>query len=433
MVRDKSSRSHAYTSDSSSKAEAGRGDGKLPTATSTTTTTISGTAATSIEKVKFASKLWSALRTNNPVFLLLVVGLSSLGVGLYTQSYAQLSITLERVVSDTSERRKLVAGRFESVEETIYGLQQKILELDPDGVLLLSGGGDELNEDTNTDVDTDADNEIADHSQNNVAERKQKRHPAKREESGLFDEMVAVKEQVRISTNRITAFEKYIQATSLRDATRKYGRGVLRVQMILEFVSDRVPTTTSSNDNNNKASNNNNKNSHKTKSDIRRNAYSEDVAPLVETPTHTLVLEMAPLELMPHSVYTFLEMVDAKLVDGCSFVLYAMNTIKAAPLPYDGSRPTAKVKAFRKLGLDTLSFREYSKDYPHEQFTVGFAADGSPDFYINTGDNTDQHVGEPCFARIVSGFDTIEKMEDEPTRSMMWYKKRIGIKKAVII
>jgi len=302
----------------------------------------------------------------------------------------------------------------------------------------LNGGGGESNDDTtnaenDADADTDTDNDnndFADNSQHNGAERKQKRHPSKPEESGLFDEMVAVQEQVRISTSRISAFEKYIQATSLRDATRKYGRGVLRVQMILEFVSDRVPATTSSNDNNNKA---NNKNSHKTKSDIPRNAYSEDVAPLVETPTHTLVLEMAPLELMPHSVYTFLEMVDAKLVDGCSFVLYAMNTIKAAPLPYDGSRPTAKVKAFRKLGLDTLSFREYSKDYPHEQFTVGFAADGSPDFYINTGDNTDQHVGEPCFARIVSGFDTIEKMEDEPTRSMMWYKKRIGIKKAIII
>ena len=29
------------------------------------------------------------------------------------------------------------------------------------------------------------------------------------------------------------------------------------------------------------------------------------------------------------------------------------------------------------------------KDYPHEQYTVGFAADGSPSFYINTDDNTE--------------------------------------------
>jgi cyclophilin family peptidyl-prolyl cis-trans isomerase len=145
---------------------------------------------------------------------------------------------------------------------------------------------------------------------------------------------------------------------------------------------------------------------------------------------------MAPLDLMPHSVYTFLEMVDAKLFDGCSFILNAMNIIKAAPLPYEkGSSVSHKVKAFARLGLDTVSFREYSPDFPHEQYTVGFAADGSPSFYINTENNTDQfsNTGEPCFAKIVSGFDTVEKMENEPVRSGMWYKKRIGIQKAMIL
>ena len=65
-------------------------------------------------------------------------------------------------------------------------------------------------------------------------------------------------------------------------------------------------------------------------------------------------MQMAPLELMPHSVYMFLEMVHAGLFDGCSFILNAMHVIKAAPLPYDGSSASAKVKAFTKLGLESV-------------------------------------------------------------------------------
>jgi len=247
--------------------------------------------------------------------------------------------------------------------------------------------------------------------------------------------MVAVKEKMRIKSSQISAFEKFIQDTSFRDATRKYGKGILRVQLNLVFLSDLVQPSLDQNGNNN---NNNNRNSDTKKkvsgkSDALRHSKSGEGSDSSSSSSHILVLEMAPLDVMPHSVYTFLEMVDAKLIDGCSFVLNAMNVVKAAPLPYDGSRASKKVKAFTQLGLDTVSFREYSPSYPHEQFTVGFAADGSPDFYINTKDNTEQHAGEPCFAKIVSGVETVERMNVEPVRSGMWYKKRIGIQKAVII
>jgi cyclophilin family peptidyl-prolyl cis-trans isomerase len=148
---------------------------------------------------------------------------------------------------------------------------------------------------------------------------------------------------------------------------------------------------------------------------------------------HTIVMEMAPLDKMPHSVYMFLEMVDAHLLDGCSFILNAMHVIKAAPLPYDGSSAAAKVRSFAQRGLESVAFREYSPDFPHDPYTVGFAADDSPSFYINTQDNSDIHVGEPCFAKIVAGFDTVKRMEEAPTRNGIWYRQRIGIKKAEIL
>merc|ERR1711971_1530017 len=145
------------------------------------------------------------------------------------------------------------------------------------------------------------------------------------------------------------------------------------------------------------------------------------------------VMEMASLEIMPHSVFTFLEMVSAGLIDGCSFILNAMHVIKAAPLPYDGSSASAKVKSFTKKGLESVAFLEYSPDYPHEKYTVGFAADGSPSFYINTQDNTDIHVGDPCFAKIISGIDTVKRLEAAPTRNGIWYRQRIGLKRASIL
>jgi len=397
-------------------AEAGEGNGGSANDTippTTTTTTTTNTTTNKLQTKVLSSGLWRMMRTKNPVLLLLVTGVSMLGVGLYTQSYATLSTTLDQVVTITNNRQTLVRGHFDSIEKDMHTLQRKLLELDISS-----------EDDTNNDDDDENTNNDDDNTNTNNDDKT----------SGLFDEVVAIKEKIRIESSRISSFEKYIQATSFRDATRKYGNGVLRVKLHLEFLSDRDTTNNSNDGNNGNNGNNNGNNNH-----IRRDIRSGDGSVAADASSesqHVLVLEMAPLDLMPHSVYTFLEMVDAKLFDGCSFILNAMNIIKAAPLPYEkGSSVAHKVKAFARLGLDTVSFREYSPDYPHDQYTVGFATDGIASFYINTENNTDPFgaVGEPCFARIVSGFETVAKMKDEPVRSGMFFKKRIGIQAARIL
>ena len=137
--------------------------------------------------------------------------------------------------------------------------------------------------------------------------------------------------------------------------------------------------------------------------------------------------------LMPHSSFIFLEMVSSGLLDGCSFILNALHVLKAAPLPYDGSSAAAKAKAFTELGLESVAFKEYSDSFPHTKYTIGFAADGSPSFFINTEDNTEIHVGDPCFGRVIEGFDTIKRLEASPTRNGIWFAKRIGIKRARVL
>jgi cyclophilin family peptidyl-prolyl cis-trans isomerase len=147
----------------------------------------------------------------------------------------------------------------------------------------------------------------------------------------------------------------------------------------------------------------------------------------------TFTIEMAPIDVMPHSVHTFLEMVSIGLLDGCSFILSALQVVKAAPLSYDGTSSADKAKAFSEHGLESVSFKEYSDTYPHKKYTVGFAADGSPSFYINTADNSEIHVGDPCFGKIVSGYDTIDRLANSPTRNGIWFQHRIGIQSARIV
>lgn len=211
----------------------------------------------------------------------------------------------------------------------------------------------------------------------------------------LMREMVTIQRSLRKSHYQAEHLKEQVKEISKRDAIAKYGGGVQRVEVELIFPND---------------------------------SNEQQAA----GPT-TFVIEMAPIHVMPHSVYTFLEMTSAGLLDGCSFILNALHVLKAAPLPYDGSSPSDKAQAFLDKGLESVAFREYSPDYPHERYTVGFAADGSPSFYINTEDNTEIHVGDPCFAKVVSGFDTIKRLETSPTRNGIWLEQRIGIKKATVL
>jgi cyclophilin family peptidyl-prolyl cis-trans isomerase len=205
-----------------------------------------------------------------------------------------------------------------------------------------------------------------------------------------MNEMRQLQESLKYLSADAEALKEEVQSVSRKEVVLKYGSGPHRVEMELVFPDNE------------------------------------------EGPT-TFVIELAPLDEMPHSVHTFLEMVSTGLLDGCSFILNALHVVKAAPLPYDGSPAAEKARAFSAQGLESVAFKEYSETYPHKQYTVGFAADGSPSFYINTEDNSEIHVGDPCFGKIVEGFDAVRRLEAAPTRNGIWYEQRIGIKRARIL
>jgi cyclophilin family peptidyl-prolyl cis-trans isomerase len=311
-----------------------------------------------------SSLVFTAKKRKSP-FYIAVIGFCLLGLFLFSKSHATLNAALEQV-SRLTEQRQRIHLALRTAEKDMQRLARELVLFDNS---VHPADKANINRQRTASV--------------TAAGKKDKRE-------NVQDEMLELQHKITDGNRQIGSLQHHVQEISRRDAIAKYGAGVHRVQLELEFPDS------------------------------------------PEGP-NTIVMELAPLELMPHSVFTFMEMVSADLFDGCSFILNAMHVIKAAPLPYDGSSASAKVRAFTRNGLESVAYREYSPDYPHEKYTVGFAADGSPSFYINTQDNTDIHVGDPCFAKIVSGMDTVQRLEASPTRNGIWYRQRIGLKKATLL
>jgi len=157
--------------------------------------------------------------------------------------------------------------------------------------------------------------------------------------------------------------------------------------------------------------------------DLPRDSEKDAMIPDGDHPS--FVIELHSLEHMPHAVHLFLEQVYHGLWDGCSFVVNAPHILQAGTFPGGNTLETyaEKIRAFEDVGLDVVSYQEYSNEYPHQQWTVGFAGrPGGPDFYINKLDNTDNHgpggqsqyhleeEADPCFGFVVEGKDVVERM-----------------------
>ena len=138
----------------------------------------------------------------------------------------------------------------------------------------------------------------------------------------------------------------------------------------------------------------------------------------------SLFIEMAPLDIMPHSVNLFLQQVHHELWDGCTLIKNAHHKMEWGPtMNSDNARSGGKFNNFLEIGLDKVSYQEYSDQYPHVQWTVGFSGrPGGPNFYINKYDNSlihgpggQAHHGhdlhneaDPCFGKIVEGMEVID-------------------------
>jgi hypothetical protein len=105
-------------------------------------------------------------------------------------------------------------------------------------------------------------------------------------------------------------------------------------------------------------------------------------------------IELAPLEFMPHSVHLFLEQVAHGLWNGNSFFyVNGPHVIQCGPqatlkegevMATPGEERQKALAPFQRVQLDGLAFPEYSDQYTHLPWTLGFTGrPGGPDWYIN--------------------------------------------------
>ncbi|KAL7466298.1 hypothetical protein ACHAXS_006597 [Conticribra weissflogii] len=182
-----------------------------------------------------------------------------------------------------------------------------------------------------------------------------------------------------------------------------------------------------------------------------------------------IILELAPVDLMPHSVHLFLSQIsEGYWSKGTpAIVINAGHVLQACPHPCletltrgnnhgisndEGTLQDPYIE-MKNAGIDSVSFQEYSPFYPHEKYTIGFAGrpHSGPEFYFNLMNNTLDHgpmeqrkkelgddvfmdesndanniyVGvelkkilepDPCFGKVVKGFDVVDAIAGMITR-----------------
>jgi len=256
-------------------------------------------------------------------------------------------------------------------------------------------------------------NEISHEKERLKEESESHKNTIKENEKKVKEKVDGAENTQKLVLNRMKLMQSEIQEHSRHDVLEQFGEGPYRVEFTLEFPQEEYIVGV------------------------------ED-----EGPTK-FVIEMAPLELMPHSVHLFLEMVSHGLLDGASFHRNARHVIQAGPVPYFNS---TKGVNLRKRLLDnrlvSVSFQEYHEDFPHKKYTLGFAGrPGGPDFYVSTVDNTLNHgpggqtsyalpsEADPCFAKVISGFETVDRVHQGPVKPG-WYnalEQNVGIKQVKIL
>eukprot|EP00538_Stauroneis_constricta_P013454 CAMPEP_0119548246 /NCGR_PEP_ID=MMETSP1352-20130426/2199_1 /TAXON_ID=265584 /ORGANISM="Stauroneis constricta, Strain CCMP1120" /LENGTH=340 /DNA_ID=CAMNT_0007593453 /DNA_START=100 /DNA_END=1122 /DNA_ORIENTATION=- len=116
-----------------------------------------------------------------------------------------------------------------------------------------------------------------------------------------------------------------------------------------------------------------------------------------------LLIEMAPIDLIPVSVFTFLEV--ARSWEGGEFHRNAGHVLQAT--------------THSSIIKNSLPFQEYSKDFPHLQGTTGYCGRPSgPCWYVSIKNNSvnhgpgsqqkkNPHEADANFGKIVQGMDDV--------------------------
>lgn len=152
--------------------------------------------------------------------------------------------------------------------------------------------------------------------------------------------------------------------------------------------------------------------------------YTVEFTVLLEGEKYYFSVETAPNHLLPHSVYTFMSMVETKAWDRSMFFFsdFHRGIVISSVHEVDGVPVNSELTS-------QLLFPEYSAQFPHVSHTLGFGGrPGGPNFYINLMDNSSTHgpggqrnhdlseEADTCFAKITHGQDIVKLINESISR-----------------
>ena len=197
---------------------------------------------------------------------------------------------------------------------------------------------------------------------------------------------------------RIYLLKAQVQEQSMRTVIEKYGPGPYEVKFTVSVLMSSQP------------------NGFGSVFPQHKSAFMQNRATRVKK---SFVVELAPIDVMPHAVHFFLDLVENKLWDDAVFLHNDESEHVMAAAPLDYVTHNLKMDRINALDFRSLSFPEYSPRYPHKEYTVGFAHKG-PTIYVNTMDNTEHHGpgsqehhlfpedADPCFGTVTRGREVID-------------------------
>lgn len=202
---------------------------------------------------------------------------------------------------------------------------------------------------------------------------------------GQDHQMQKLRQTSSLWATEVQRLQSAISMSSLRSLQKRYGEGPHRVnfQVIYSFGNSRV--------------------------------------------TKSFIIELAPNHMMPHSVLTFLDMVSANFYDGYALTYSADHVIIVSERDTE-IHPFINQRTINTLHDNPLLFQEYNPKFPHKEMTLCFFGKkhGGSAFYISKLGNSEAHAfdpslkdehgfpqkpGEPCFAKIIQGVETVQEID----------------------
>ena len=133
-----------------------------------------------------------------------------------------------------------------------------------------------------------------------------------------------------------------------------------------------------------------------------------------DSSTLVFVVELASRRDMPHSVFTFLSLVNYEMYDAATFLAPENKSdILSLSTTIDPEGTFQEKRRMVGMQESILMFPEISSRFPCEDYSVGFQELGPAlEFYLSLSPGGEESSSSSCFGKIVRGAETLVSIQE---------------------